>query len=193
MARRIREVGQRRGRPRKFIEPSRAVTLTLPEPVIAALLDIDHDLSRAVVRLAQPELARQPHPPVELASFGRNAVIVVSPTRTLEDRTGVLLIPLSDGRALISFDEPITIARLELSIRDVLEDPTLTAQDGRIFTSIADVLKAARRSRTVTLCQRNIIVLESSRGARRRVPRPVRRRVPGRRDAEPDAPTVSDE
>jgi hypothetical protein len=175
----VHEVGPRRGRPRKFTEPSRAVTLTLPEHVIAALSDIDHDLSRAVVRLAQPQVARQPHPPAELATFGRNAVIVVNPTRTLEDRTGALLIPLSDGRALISFDEPITIARLELSIRDVLEDPKLTEEDKRIFTSIADILKAARRSRTVTLGQRNIIVLESSPGERRRVPRPVRRR--GRR------------
>jgi hypothetical protein len=176
MPRPTREVGPRRGRPRKFIEPSRAVTLTLPEPVLAALSDIDHDLSRAVVRLAQPNVARQPHAPAELASFGRNAVIVVNPTRTLEDRTGVLLIPLSDGRALLSFDEPITIARLELSLRDVLEDPTLTEEDGRIFASIADILKAARRSRTVRLCQRNIIVLESSRGERRRAPRPARRR-----------------
>jgi hypothetical protein len=182
MTRDIHEVGPRRGRPRKFMEPSRAVTLTLPEHVIAALSDIDHDLSRAVVRLAQPEVARQPHPPAELATFGRNAVIVVNPTRTLEDRTGVMLIPLSDGRALISFGEPITIARLELSIRDVLEDPTLTGEDARIFTAIADILKAARRSRTVTLCQRHVIVLESSRGERRRVPRPVRRRGRPRAD-----------
>jgi hypothetical protein len=164
MSAEIQEVAPRRGRPRKFLGPSRAVTLTLPEHVIAALSDLDHDLSRAVVRLAQPELARKPHPPAELASFGRHAVIVVNPTRTLEDRTGVLLIPLSDGRALISFDEPMTTARLELTIRDVLEDPTLTADDACIFTAIADILQAARRSSNILLCQRNVIVLESTDG-----------------------------
>ena len=170
MASEIREVAPRRGRPRKFLGPSRAVTLTLPEQVIAALSEIDRDLSRVVVRLAQPQLARKPHAPAELA------VIVVNPTRTLEDRTGVMLIPLSDGRALISFDPAMTTARLELTIRDVLEDRALIAEDRRVFAAIADILKTARRSRTVTLCQRHVIVLESSRGERRRVPRPARRR-----------------
>ncbi len=47
------KVTSRRGRPRKFMVPSRAVTLTLPETVIAALEDVDHELSRAVVRIAQ--------------------------------------------------------------------------------------------------------------------------------------------
>jgi len=176
MASEIREITARRGRPRKFVGPSRAVTLTLPEQVIDALSEIDRDLSRVVVRLAQPQLARKPHLPAELSTFGRSAVIVVKPTRTLEDRTGVMLIPLSDGRALISFDPAMTTARLELTIRDVLEDRALIAEDRRVFAGIADILKAARRSRTVTLCQRQVIVLESSRGERRRVPRPARRR-----------------
>jgi hypothetical protein len=172
----IREGPPRRGRPRKFLGPSRAVTLTLPEQVIDALTEIDRDLSRVVVRLAQPQLARKPHAPAELARFGSSAVIVVNPTRTLEDRTGVRLIPLSDGRALISFDPAMSTARLELTIRDGLEDRGLSAEDRKIFTAVADILKTARRSRSVTLIQRNVIVLESQRGERRRVPRPARRR-----------------
>lgn len=150
----------RRGRPRKFVEPSRAVTLTLPESVLQALLAVDHDLSRAVVRVAQPEMAKRPHLPAELARFGRHAVIVVNPTRTLEQRTGVLLVPLSDGRALISFDESMTTARLELKIQDELDAHGLPAEDARVFESIRNVLKEARRSKSVALQQRNIIVLE---------------------------------
>jgi hypothetical protein len=176
MAVETREVAPRRGRPRKFLGPSRPITLTLPDQVIDTLSAIDHDVSRAVVRLAQPQLARRPHAPAELTTFGRSAVIVVNPTRTLEDRTGVMLIPLSDGRALISFDPAMTTARLELSIRDVLEDRELDSEDRRIFSAIADILKTARRSRTVTLSQRSVIVLESSRSERRRLPRPARRR-----------------
>jgi len=167
----------RRGRPRKFIAPSRAVTLTLPEDVLAALDALDHDLSRAVVRVSQPEMGKRPHPPAELVTFGRHAVIVVNPSRTLEKRTGILLVPLSDGRALISFDESMTIARLELRIQDALEDRELPENDARIFKSIEEILKTARRSGDVTLQQRYIIVLESSRPARRRAPP----RVPKRR------------
>ena len=150
----------RRGRPRKFSESSRAITLTLPEHVILALEGIDHDLSRAVVRLTQPELAKQPHPPAELVSFGRRAVIVVNPTKTLEQRTGVLLVPLSDGRALIAFDESMTTARLELRIQDALDDHQLPDEVALVFEGIRDILKDARRSSTVALMLRNIMVLE---------------------------------
>ena len=172
----LSDVIPRRGRPRKFIAPSRAVTLTLPEDVLAALGALDHDLSRAVVRLAQPEMAKRAHPPAELATFGCRAVIVVNPSRTLEERTGIVLVPLSDGRALISFDESMTIARLELLIQDALEDQELSPEDARIFEGIKEILRTARRSGDVTLQQRHIILLESNRPARRRAPPGVPKR-----------------
>jgi hypothetical protein len=167
----VLDISPRRGRPRKFESPSRAVTLTLPEHVIDALGSVDADLSRAVVRLAQPEMAKRPHPPAELATFGTRAVIVVNPTRTLEQHTGVHLIPLPDGRALISFDAPLTIADLELMIEDVIDDRRLSPSDQAVFKAIADLLRAARRSETVELRQRNIIVIESRRSSR---PAPAR-------------------
>jgi hypothetical protein len=171
-------IGPRRGRPRKFQAPSRAVTLTLPEHVIDALGAVDADLSRAVVRLTQPEVAKQPHPPAELATFGTRAVIVVNPTRTLEQHTGVHLIPLPDGRALISFDAPLTIADLELMIDDAIDDHRLSPTDQAVFKAIADLLRGARRSKTVQLHPRNIIVIESRR-ARRQAPARQTRRTRG--------------
>lgn len=158
----------RRGRPRKFMAPSRAVTLTLPENVIAALETVDPDLSRAVVRVAQPELAKAPHPAAELAVFGRRAVIVVNPTRTIEQRTGVFLVPLTDGRALIAFDETMTPARLELKIQDELESHDLSDEDARLFENVRDLLREARRSKRVVIRQRNIMVLETPAGKPRR-------------------------
>lgn len=156
----VSSAAPRRGRPRKFAQPSRPVTLTLPEEIIEALGGIDHDLSRAIVRLAQPERARRPHPPAELVEFGRRAVIVVTPTRTLERRTGVVLVPLSDGRALISFDESMTPARLELAVQDALDEHDLPEEDRRVFGSIRDLLRDARRASSVTLRQQHIMVLE---------------------------------
>lgn len=170
-----RTLSPRRGRPRKFTGPSRAITVTLPIPVIEALERIDADLSRAVVRLTQPELAKRPHPAAELAAFGRRAVIVVNPTRTLEDRTGVDLVPLPDGRALISFDQPTTIAGLELGIEDAIEDRRLSSRDRAIFKAVLDILKTARRSGDVAVLQRSIIMLES-RGHSARTPTQRRRR-----------------
>jgi hypothetical protein len=136
------------------------VTLTLPVTVIDALETIDRDLSRAVVRIAQPETVRQPHPAAELVSFGRRAVIVVNPTKTLEQRTGVMLVPFPDGRALISFDGSMTPARLELMIQDALDEHDLPEEDGLVFASIRDLLKEARRSAAIDLRQQHIMVLE---------------------------------
>jgi len=164
-------VPARRGRPRKFVGPSRPVTLTLPLDVIDALSAVDVDLSRAIVRVAQPDLARRPHPPAELATFGRRAVIVVNPSRTLEERTGVDLVPLPDGRALISLEDATTPAGLELKIADALEDRRLRRADRHIFEAIAAILKSARRSTEVVLLRRNIIVLESRRTRRSLAPR----------------------
>jgi len=133
--------------------------------VIDALAALDPDLSRAIVRLAQPMLAGRPHAAAELATFGRHSVIVVSPSRTLEKRTGVELLHMPDGRALISFDRSMTIAGLELLIEDALEDKSLPPADRHIFVAIAAILKSARRSDTVTLLQRTVIVLETRRAA----------------------------
>jgi hypothetical protein len=157
-------LGRRPGRPRKFPGPSRAVTVTLPEETFDTLRAIDQDLSRAIVRLA--ERARPPrrrHPPAQLAVFGRRAVITVRPTRTLEQRAGVDLVPLPDGRALISFDQPRSVEELELLIYDALDDPKMSDEDRQIFRAIGAMLTEARRSREVSLLRRTIIVLEMPR------------------------------
>ena len=139
--------------------------MTLPDHVLDALAALDSDLGRAIVRLAQPMLADRPHPAAELATFGRHSVIVVHPSRSLERRTGIELLHLPDGRALISYDQPTTIAGLELMIADALEDPTLPPADREIFQGIAGILKSARRSDSIALLQRSVIVLETRRAA----------------------------
>ena len=151
----------RRGRPRKFAGPSRAVTLTLPEAALQGLAAIDSDTSHAIVRLLD---AHRPttssRPAAELVAFGRRAVISIRPTPALERRVGVELIPLPDGRALISFDQPRTIADLELTLTDALHERHLTHDERLLFESIRAILKDARQSNEIHLLRRNIIVLE---------------------------------
>lgn len=160
----------RRGRPRKFARPARPVTITLPVDVIEVLTAREGDLSRAIVRMAEAELRRKPHPPAELIAFGRHAVIAITPSRSLEKRTGVSLVPLNDGRALISFKQAMSIHELELLIADALDDGTLPAEDRRIFQAIGRILKTARRAADITLTQRSIIVLQARSAAKFREP-----------------------
>jgi len=157
----------RRGRPRKFSRPSSAVTLTLPHDVIAVLNSIDADLSRAVVRAIQPLVPEAPRALAHLAPYGSRAVISVPPNRALRDRTGAELVPLSDGRALISFDDRLTIPQFELRLRDALADPTLGDDDRAMFEAVAEILKNARTGDGVELRQRSIIVLERTRRSAR--------------------------
>jgi hypothetical protein len=149
----------RRGRPRKFSRPSRAVTLTLPEDVIATLRTIDSDLGRAIVRAIQPLEGKAPRPPAELTMYGGRAVIIVPRNRALIDRTGVELVPLTDGRALISFDQRTTVSQFELRIMDALADPSFDGADRVMFQALAEILRGARQTTGVSLRQRSIIVL----------------------------------
>jgi len=158
-------LASRRGRPQKFGRPSRAVTLTLPEDVIAALTRIDDDLSRAVVQVMQPKLSsRAAKPAVELSKFGKGAVIIVKPVPAMSRIPGVKLAPLPDGRTLITLRESMSVYEFELRLRDVLEtNKHLEASERTIMSAVGEILRGARKTNRITLQQRGIIVLQSFR------------------------------
>lgn len=155
----VRAGAARRGRPRKFSRPARAITLTLPEDTIATLRSIDRDLGRAIVRVVQPLEKEPPRLSAELATFGNRSVILVTPSRALTERTGAELVPLADGRALIAFDDKTTVPQFELRLLDALADPTLAPEDRATFGAVAEILRTTRRSDRSEVHQRNIIVL----------------------------------
>ncbi len=153
------------GRPRKFGRASRAVTITLPEDVLARLASIDADLGRAIVasvdRAVLPR-SRTP-PPAELATFGSHAVILVTPIKALKRIAGVELIPIGRNRALISLDGAHQIPRLELDVRDAIERDGSDPVARRGLAALADILRDARLSGHFKVAERTIIVLESGR------------------------------
>jgi hypothetical protein len=155
-----------RGRPRKFGRPARAITLTLPIDIIAALTAVDDDVSRAVVRLVQPVVADVvPRAPAELSRYAGRAVIVTKPVAALKRIAGVTLVPLPDGRALISL-EHISVDEFELRLRDAIDDARTDGRERPALTSIAEILRSARRTKRIAIVARSIIVLQST-GRRR--------------------------
>ena len=152
------------GRPQKYGRPSRAVTITLPEDVIARLQSIDTDLGRAVVAAAERRTSRRAVArPAEVASYGNHAVILVLPIKSLRRLPGVQLVPVGNGRALISLDPPGSVADLELSVRDALELPGVSQSERTTLEALAAILRDARQSRGVAITERTIIVLEAKR------------------------------
>jgi hypothetical protein len=160
----------RRGRPSKFGRAARAVTVTLPEDVIARLTAINLDISRAIVQLTENRAAARPRTvpaPVELSEYGQGALIVVSPVNGLRKLPGVELIPLSDGRALIALEQGASLGDLELAVRDALDDGTISASDRTALTGMVTILRRARKAPGAGLQTRTIIVLEPSRRGRK--------------------------
>ena len=79
------------------------------------------------------------------------------------------LVPIGNGRALISLEPPYSVPQLELDLRDAIDRGDATETERQTLVAIADILRQSRRSRRVTLEERTIIVLES-----KRIRRPAR-------------------
>jgi hypothetical protein len=157
-------MSQKIGRPRKYGRPARAVTVTLPEDILNRLTALNADVGTAIVKLVGRKIPSrvQPVAPAELSWHGKHAVIVVTPVRALRRMKGVQLIPIGDGRALISLDASHSLSALELQLRDAL-DNTATGQEREILEVIADILRRARGTGSHRLETRSIIVLAAAR------------------------------
>jgi hypothetical protein len=140
------------GRPPKFSEPSRVVTMTLPEATLAALEAIDADRARAVVRAtelavggAAPSDARL----VETLAVARDvAVITVPYSPALRDIKGLDLIEIVPTRYLVVLEPGLPLPELELSVMDRIE--TLAEAEWRdraILGGLMEQLRSFRRNR----------------------------------------------
>jgi hypothetical protein len=156
------------GRPRKYGRPSRAVTVTLPDDVLSRLNGVDADLGRAIVALVERSHAPvQAFKPAEITTYGNHAVIIVTPVAALKRIDGVQLVPIGNGRALISLEQTHSIPEFELELGDALARAGVTKREKQTLGAIADILRQTRRSRLGTLAERKIIVFESKRRRRR--------------------------
>ena len=162
-------IRHRPGRPRKYARPSRAVTVTLPEDVIARLQSVDGDLGHGIVSLAERRRgAASPSGPVAgISRYGSHAVILVTPLNALRRLPGVELVPIGGGRALISLAAPHSIPQLELAVRDAVEHARAGSAERQALEAVAEILRNARQSPGVSLQERTIIVLEPKRQRRR--------------------------
>ena len=156
------------GRPKKYGRSSHAVTVTLPEDVLARLRALNSDLGHAIVTLVDRQATTRPRhaAPAEIATYGNQAVIIVNPAKALKRLPGVRLVPVGNGRALISLDRPNSISQLELHVRDAIDAHGANGVERQTLEAIADILRRTRGSRTVSLKERSIIVLESKRQRR---------------------------
>ena len=137
--------------------------MTLPEDTLARLATLHADIGSAIVNLVERKTtAGVPRRlGAELTRYGNHAVMLVTPSQALRRLRGVELVPVGDGRALISLTTSTSILSLELQLRDVIERMEPGNRDREGLESIVEILRRGRGDLGFTSEPRTIIVLAS--------------------------------
>jgi hypothetical protein len=140
------------GRPPKFQEARRPVTVTLPLRVLDILKTVDHDLARAIAKLAEMagrELRdRKPVEIVELSP--RRGLIVVAESAALRKIEGLRLIEIAPGRFLITVQANLSVESLEVQIQDMAEERNGSPEESALLGELLSQIRQQRRRRAVS-------------------------------------------
>lgn len=153
------------GRPAKFDEPSRVVTLTLPERVLNRLSMIDGDRAKAIVKAADaffPSDKQTDTDPVRELKIDKNRSLISVPNcRQLHSISWLTLIEISPGCHLLSLSPGIPIEKLEVTIGDFLDEKgDITDSERTILSSLLRHLRAPRRNHAVQ--KEEILVIDKA-------------------------------
>lgn len=142
----------RGGRPAKFAEPSRPITVTLPERVLHLLTAVDADRAKAITKLADAALnpGDQASKPVATMKVGKGkAIILVGNSEQLRRLPWLRLIEVAPARHLISIRSGTSIESMEVAMQDLLDDlPKANSIDREILETLIHIIRASRRKQT---------------------------------------------
>ena len=152
------------GRPPKFDEPSRPVTVTLPERVLRLLASVHPDRAKAISKLAdivQGE-AKSPRKLVEQVKVAPGkSVILVAHSRYLEKIPWLRLVGVAPARHLISLLPNTSVEKLEVAVGDLLEGlPEDETNERELLEALRQNLRSRRRDQKLT--KEEILFVESA-------------------------------
>lgn len=144
------------GRPPKFAEPSRPVTLTLPESTLSDLQQISHDRGRAIVELTKKALGtgKAAHALVEIVEMAKNTgLVVIGPSRALREMPFLRLVEVAPERYLLAFEKGHNFHSLEIAILDALDEEQYQKRERELLTQLLHHIKALRKSQRVSMAE----------------------------------------
>lgn len=151
------------GRPPKFNEPRRPVTMTLPDRTLRRMASIDPDRARAVTKLVDAATGANAGGErcVELVKVAPGkAVIFVARSAHLGRIPWVRLVEVAPGRHLVSVAPGTPVEKLEVAIGDLLETVPADESDERELLSVLlQNIRAPRRNHRIT--KEEILFVES--------------------------------
>lgn len=143
------------GRPLKFHEKSRAVTLTLPERILDLLQTIDADRARAVVKVTEATVSEN-HGYVgsgaELVEVLPGlGMIVLGPCRSLTRIKWLNLAEVAAGRSILVLKSGAPVERLEIEVLEIMENlPAEAERDRPVLQRLKTILSSLRREERVS-------------------------------------------
>lgn len=144
------------GRPPKYAEPSRPVTLTLPESTLSDLLRISPDRSRAIVELTKKARCTKKtvNPLVEIVEMAKNTgLVVIGPSAALRKMPFLRLVEVAPARYLLTFEPGHNFHSLEIAIIDALDDQQYEKEERELLTQLLDHIKGLRKSQRVSMAE----------------------------------------
>jgi hypothetical protein len=149
------DVGTRkRGRPPKFRERGRPVTVTLPDATLARLAAIDPDRSRAIVKATDAAFLTGNDGPQlpELVEVAPGlSVILVGPSAALRQIDWLRMMEIAPSRFLLVIPSGTSIDSLELAVIDLLDnlDPS-NSWERSVLQRLRELIGKLRRGAEVS-------------------------------------------
>ena len=138
------------GRPAKFAEPRRPVTMTLPQRILDRLAEIDADRARAVVKAVEAALGgdRAVEPVGELRIASGETLLTIADSPLLRRLPWLTLIEVAPGRHVLSLRDGVPVEKLEVALEDLL-DAGAPPAERRVLRRLLDRIRTPRRNRAV--------------------------------------------
>jgi len=142
------------GRPPKFREPRRAVTVTLPERTLRQLAAVDLDRARAIVKVTDA-VVQKDLPAGKLVEVVEiepgTGVILVGPSSCLRRIPWLKMVEVAPARYLLVIPSGTPIDSLEVAVMDLLEDlPAAEERERVILAELEQRIRQLRRSKKVS-------------------------------------------
>ena len=160
---------RKRGRPRKFNQPSRLVAITLPEDVIDALRSRDPDLARAIVAVVGETNSNgrvhrdtEPHQDAELIKIAPRRFLITVNRRVVKHLPGCDLVPFGTDFAFLALRTGSGLSDLALAVIDRLEEPGLGSREREALRKLRTALRHYGWDKKLTCETRTIIVLRQA-------------------------------
>lgn len=142
------------GRPPKFEEARRPITVTLPERILQQLTALHTDRARAIVKATTLAIGfeKEERPLVDVVEVRPSeALIIVGPSKRLREIKWLRLVEIAPARHLLVIPSGTAIEQLEVAVDDLIDRLFPSEKYEReLLTELYRILRERRRQQEVS-------------------------------------------